>query len=631
MCGIVAVFRRDGAPVVADDLAAMRDSMTHRGPDDCGLYLDGPVGLGHRRLSIIDLGGGHQPMANERGTAHVVFNGEIYNYRELRALLQARGMRLRTHSDTETILGLYDLYGTDCVQHLRGMFAFVLWDAERRRMVAARDRLGIKPLYLLRDGSTVAFASEVKAFLSLPGWAPELRVEAVGEYLAYRNLAGRTTLLRDVERVEPGETVEITASGERRSRYWTLPVPDGQATRVRSVDDWVDELEELLRAVVVQHMVSDVPLGAFLSGGVDSSVVTALATVAAGEPLHTFSIGFAEPDFDERPFADAVAQHLSTRHRSFVISEREYTDALPEAIWHADEPLSHPHMAHFLHLSRFARERVTVVLTGEGSDELFAGYPRYRLLQALEHVPLPAAWTGPLLRLAATGLGGRSALRTRALADGAGGIHLGGLAAFVGPADVRAIIGPHAGAMLRREDPRAVGEPLLARALLLDQQTYLQALLERLDKMTMSASLEARVPFLDHKVVEFAARVPLGLKLRRFETKHLVKRLARRHVPAQVVDRPKKGFAVPIASWMRNGGPLGAHLDLLLEPTARTGAYLDRARVHMTVAQHRSGARDHAELLWGLMNLELWHRIVIEGAHKSSIRPAAAPATLRSA
>jgi asparagine synthase (glutamine-hydrolysing) len=612
MCGITALFRRDGSPVLADEIVAMRDRMTHRGPDDCGTFLDGPVGLGHRRLRIIDLAGGAQPMANARGTVHVVFNGEIYNYRELRETLQAKGVCLRTRSDTETILGLYDLYGADCVEHLRGMFAFVLWDAERRRLVAARDRLGIKPLYCLRRGATVAFASEMKAFFALRDWQPALREETVAEYLVYRNLAGTRTIFRDVERVRPGEVVELTATDERRRTYWRLPQPTVVAESARPAEAWAEELEALLGEVVRQHMVSDVPLGTFLSGGVDSSLVTALAVPAASGPMYTFSVGFAEEDFDERPFALAVAERLGTRHEAFVISARDYEDWLPRAVWHADEPLSHPHMVHFHYLSKFARERVTVVLTGEGSDELFAGYPRYRALRVLERVPLPTGMLGGVLGLVSRGLRGRSGLRVRALFDGHAGLRLEGLAAFVDPAEVRALV-PGQPRLEPREAPGGGGS-LLARALLLDQQTYLDVLLHRLDKMTMSTSLEARVPFLDHEVVEFAARVPLDLKLRGFDTKWLVKRLARRHVPAHVVDRPKKGFGVPIARWLRAGGPLAPYADLLTEPGARVGAYVDGAGVRRVLGEHRSGRADHAELLWGLLNLELWHRVMLEGA-----------------
>ena len=612
MCGIVAVWRREGAPVSADEVVAMRDLLAHRGPDDAGAFVAGSVGLGHRRLRIIDLEGGHQPMANARGTVHVVFNGEIYNYLELREMLTARGQRLRTRSDTETILGLYDLYGSACVEHLRGMFAFVLWDAERRRLIAARDRLGIKPLYMLRDGRTVAFASEPKAFLGVRGFTPALRDEAVAEYLIYRHLAMGRTMLRGVEGVQAGEILELTEDGERRRRYWSLPQPS-EAPPTRPEGEWVDELESLLRPVVRQHMLSDVPVGAFLSGGVDSSIVTALAAGVPGPRLHTFSVGFEEPEFDERAYAQAVADRLGTLHTSLVVSQREYAEWLPDAVWHADEPLGHPHVVHIHYLSRLARERVTVVLTGEGSDELFAGYPRYRALGILDRAPRLsrqlAAVLAPLARL----LPGRPGMRVRAILDGGKDIRIDGLATFVDAAEIRSVAPGLPG-----PGPRSVGAPsdagLLARALLLDQQTYLEALLHRMDRMTMSVGLEARVPFLDHEVVELAARVPLSLKLHGLETKRVVKELARRFVPASVIDRPKKGFGVPIARWLRPGGALAQHLDLVLSSNARIRTYVDGRRVEALATAHRAGKKDHSELLWGLLNLELWHRVLLERA-----------------
>src|SRR5262245_11856287 len=625
MCGVVALFRRDGAPVDAEQLLVMRDLMEHRGPDDAGIFVDGPVGVGHRRLEIIDLAGGHQPMANARGTVQVVFNGEIYNYRELRARLQGLGMALRTKSDTEAIVGLYDHYGLDGIQHLRGMFAFVLWDAERRRLVAARDRVGIKPLYVLRRGPLVALASEVKAFLPLVEWQPEVRPEALAEYLTYRNLAGTGTFFRDVERLPPGEIAVFSAEGERRKRYWTLPMPVSEPDHSRPAAAWADEFEALLGEVVQQHMVSDVPLGTFLSGGVDSSIVTALARPAAEGRLHTFSVGFEEGEFDERPFSHAVAERLGTVHESMVISAGEYADWLARAVWHADEPLSHPHMVHFHYLSRFAKERVTVVLTGEGADELFAGYPRYRALRALERTPLPIPFAAPLARFAGNRLPGRAGLRMRALFAGGSELRLEGLAAFVDPSEVGVMLPglPEPGP--READPQG-RRRLLARGLHLDQQTYLDVLLHRLDKMTMSAALEARVPFLDHRVIEFAARVPPNLKLAGFETKAIVKAVARRHVPAEVIDRPKKGFGVPIAAWLRPGGPLAPFGELLLESNARVAGWVDRKRLRQVLEAHRAGTADHAELLWGMLNLELWHRTVLKSVRSRDRRRVTATA-----
>ncbi len=592
----------------------MRETLEHRGPDDAGLFLDGGIGLAHRRLRIIDLEGGHQPMANEAGTLQLVYNGEIYNYRELRRMLISRGVRLRTQSDTETILGLYELFGEDCVDHLRGMFAFALWDAPRRRLVAARDRLGIKPLYLLRRRDTVALASEIKALLELEDAAPELDVETVGEYLSFRSLQGTRTMFRGVERVAPGEMVVFDERSERRRKYWTAPLPEHRQEASRPAGEWAEEFDALLGQVTREHMVSDVPIGTFNSGGVDSSLVTAYVAAKAGPRLNTYSIGFEDPEFDERPYARIVADRFGTRHHSPVMSERDYVEWLPGALWHHDEPLNHPHSVHLAYLSRIARERVTVVLTGEGSDELFAGYPRYRLPRFLDRMAFLGPFLRPLLRASSVLLQERGRFRLRHVLQGSGGFRFDRLAAFVPPEQAARVVA--AEAALTLEAPGSGGgarsPSVLAHALRFDQENYLQSLVHRLDRMNMSASLEGRVPFLDHQVVEFAARVPPGLKIRGLENKFLVKLAARRHLPVTVVRRRKAGFAVPVSRWLRPGQPLDPYVDMLLEPRSLSRGYLNAGEIRRTVGEHREGRGDHGELLWGLLNLELWQRIMIE-------------------
>jgi len=627
MCGIVAIFRRDGAPVSEGEILTMRESLVHRGPDDAGIFLDGGVGLGHRRLKIIDLATGHQPMANERGTVHLVYNGEIYNYRELRTMLQSEGVRLRTQSDTETILGLYDLFQEDCVRHLRGMFAFILWDGDRRRLVVARDRLGIKPLYLFRRGATVAAASEIKALLTLSG-ARACAEETIAEYLAFRSLTGSRTMFRDVERVAPGELLVFQENSEERRKYWTLPGPEPAEATPRPVQDWTDEFDSLLAAVTRDHMVSDVPLGTFNSGGVDSSLITAYVAAKAGPRLNTYSIGFDDPAFDERPYARMVAERFRTHHHSPVMKGHEYAEWLPTALWHHDEPLNHPHSVHLAYLSRIAREKVTVVLTGEGSDELFAGYPRYRLPRILDRMAVLGPFLAPVLRAASGLLRERGRLRVRSVLNGRdGGFRVDRLAAFVSPGAVRRVLVPEATRGLPEDRPEGGARPplLLGSALRFDQENYLQSLLNRLDKMTMSASLEGRVPFLDHVVVEFAARVPAGLKIRGLQNKFLVKQVARRYLPANIVGRQKAGFAVPIAHWLRPGGPLHPMVEMVLEPRGLSRGYLRAEAVRRIVDEHRSGRRDHGELLWGLVNIELWQRTVVESTRQPQPLPGPAP------
>jgi asparagine synthase (glutamine-hydrolysing) len=615
VCGIVAVLHLDGKAADAGDVTAMRDMLVHRGPDDCGLFLDGPVGLGHRRLSIIDLGGGHQPMSNAAGTVHIVFNGEIYNYPDLRTHLTERGVQLKSASDTETILGLYDLYGERCVDHLYGMFAFVLWDSRRRRMVIARDRMGIKPLYVARMRGVVAFASEIKAFFALPQWSADVDAEKLPEYLVYRDVAGKRTLFRDVECVLPGQMIIIDADGRESSHtYWSMPLPrstqNGEA-RHTSIEGWCDELDALFDKVVREHLLSDVPLGTFNSGGVDSSLVTAYTARAINRPVQTHAVAFDDPRYDESPYARIVAERYGTLHHTYRVNEQEFADLLPHAIWHLDEPLNHPNSIPIASLSRLARENVTVVLTGEGSDELFGGYPRYRLARLLDRFQSFFPVLKPLLAALAFVRPANERARIRAALH-RDGVDIAGLAAFVSHEQVRALAGSQASAGMTTSLARKVRPPsVFPETLLYDQQTYLQGLLKRLDKMSMASSLEGRVPFLDHRVVEFAADVPPELKLRGGRTKFLLKELSRRYLPAEIIDRPKAGLAVPVSRWLARGGVLSPFADSLCEPGARIRDYFDGEIVRRSVEEHRAGKHDHGELLWALVNCELWLRNVV--------------------
>ena len=621
MCGFAALFRWDGRPVQEAEIVAMRDALVHRGPDDDGLWIEGSTALGFRRLSIIDLEGGHQPMANRAGDAHLVFNGEIYNYRELRRHLEERGVELRTSSDTETILGLYDLYGEACVEHLEGMFGFVLWDSARRRLLAARDRLGIKPLYLYRAGDTLALASEIKAFFPLQEWRGEVDSEAVPEYLVHRHLAGTRTLFRGVERLAPGERLVADGRSERRELYWQLPHPVVGSGGKREEDHWREQLAELMERVIDGHMLADVPLGTFNSGGLDSSLVTALVARKDPHQLNTYSVGFDDPAFDESPYADIVARRFETRHHRLFVDEQDYARDLSLAIWHHDEPLNHPHSVHLLRLSRLAKEKVTVVLTGEGSDELFGGYTRYRLPALLDRLPLGLPGLQAALSWLAAGLPQRQRERIRTVLRPRRGTAIDGLSLFTAPARAAEVLPPALAEAAFASRPGCEPAPpaeALARVLRLDQETYLQSLLRRMDKMSMAASLEGRVPFLDHKVVELAARVPPGLKvaatLRGLETKYLVKRLAAPHLPDTIIDRKKAGFAVPISRWLRPGGVLSRALDSIVEERARDRGLFQPEAVAKKVEEHRRGQHDHGEILWGLVNLELWQRAMIDSS-----------------
>lgn len=615
MCGIVALYHKDGSPVDRQVLVRMRDTLTHRGPDDAGLYVDGRVGLAHRRLSIIDLSPtGAQPMFDESGTISVVFNGEIYNYAALRQEFSARGYRFRTKSDTETILAGYVLHGESFVTKLNGIFAFALWDAPRRKMFLVRDRMGVKPLYVWCDDRLVAAASEMKALLQHPGVGRSVDEELIPEYLAFRQLAGHKTLIRGIRQLPPGQMLIIDAAAERSSSYWSIPPCSSR----NEDDNHVDRVDALLAEATRMQLVADVPVGTYNSGGIDSSLITGYAAATATHRLNTFSVGFDDRRFDERPYAQMVADQYRTNHRALVVRSRDYADELPRVIWHHDEPLSHPHTVHLYLLSRFARQFVTVVLTGEGSDELFAGYPRYRSGAMLQRL-------GAAGRLVGAGVARVIPSRPRSRWDKTKHALVQGplrnvieASRWVNDEELAQVLTVRQSPIRPERVPlQPLNGDLVARMLEQDQRNYLQALLMRLDKTTMAASLEARVPFLDHRLVELAASIPTSYKLRGLQTKYVIKRLAARRLPHRVVYRRKMGFPVPLGDWLRDCTGLGRYLDNLLEPRAIHRGYLAKTGVRETIDAHRRGFRDHREILWGLINLELWHREFLENGGRT--------------
>jgi asparagine synthase (glutamine-hydrolysing) len=604
MCGIAGLVYHDPARQCDERVVtAMRDVMRYRGPDDAGTHIDGPAGLGHRRLSIIDLGGGHQPMTDIGGVNWIVFNGEIYNYKELRADLLRRGHALRTQSDTEVILALYAERGERCVEALNGMFAFAIWDGARRTLFLARDRMGVKPLYYARTPEAFVFGSEIKALFASGLVSPAPRDEAMAEYLVFRQVAGTDTLFAGVSSLAPGCTMTVTGGDVRIARYWSVrpeTVPADltyEAARTR--------LLELLEDSVRLRLISDVPVGTFCSGGVDSSLVTALAARQKGEGVNTYSVGFDEQDFDESAFAEQVAAHCRTRHHRLTVGNVEFDALLPTMIWHNDEPLDFANSIHIFALSRLARQEVIVVLTGEGSDELFAGYPRYRipsLARSYRFVPAPVRRA-----LAAVGDHRLAKLDRYASAPSEEAVLYN--AGYQRP-DAAAALAPGLGtpALAARRAVLAALEALpldsVGRVSLLDQETFLVGILHRQDKMSMAASIESRVPFMDYRIVEFANRLPSTFKIRKGSGKAIVKDLARQFLPAKIVDRRKSGFGVPLARWFRSNEGLGARLAGL--PDHPAADVLDRAALRRLVAEHRTGARDHSEVLWTALNLVLW-------------------------
>jgi len=630
MCGICGVMHFDRQQAVERSaLEAMGRQIVHRGPDDGGFYLSQNIGLAMRRLSIIDLRTGQQPVTNEDRTVWLVYNGEIYNHKELRPGLEARGHRYRSQSDTETIVHLYEEYGRDCVRHLRGMFAFALWDTKKRRLFAARDRLGIKPFYYRRTPQTFLFGSEIKALLAYPGVRAELNRAVLPEYLAFGYLSGVDTFFSGINKLLPGHTLELDEAGQLEiSEYWDLPHVVAGETRPRSY--YVDTYRDLLEQAVASHLMSDVPLGVFLSGGVDSSAVAALMTKLRGEPIETFSVGYQEAPYSELPYAQLMAEHLGSIHHEVRVGRQEFFNALPRLIWHEDEPIVWTSSVPLYFLARRARERVTVVLTGEGSDETLAGYTRYawtlwntRLDRVYRHL-VPASLRGRL-RQAVTGLNWlsdglkRPLLHTFLARDGASWISFyfdNFYAAFseaeqlgILSKELRAELGaPYRSVLAHWE--RSSGE-LTPRLLYTDIKTYLVELLMKQDNMSMAASIESRVPFLDHVLVEFAANIPARYQTRGLTGKRILKSAMGDLLPASILYRRKMGFPTPWRGWV--AGPQLDDIErLLLEQRSLQRGLLKPDGVRCLLAEHRARRADHYDRIWRLLNLELWHRVFID-------------------
>jgi asparagine synthase (glutamine-hydrolysing) len=608
MCGILGIVGREGQPLERERFLRSRDTMTHRGPDDGGLYVDGPVMLGHRRLSIIDLGGGHQPMSAAEGAVWIVFNGEIYNFRELRAELAGKGHAFKTTSDTEVILQLYLEAGVSGFERLNGIFAFAIWDRRSGELHLVRDQLGIKPLYYADTPRGLVFASEIKTLLATGLVQPELESAALPEYLVFRDVSGERTLFRGVRRLLPGHRLTLRGACIATCRYWDLVADDKPGFDGR-FEEAVDALESLLDDAVRMQMVSDVPLGTFCSGGVDSSQITARAARPASAPINTFSVGFDEAAFDESVYARRVAAHCGTRHHEIRISNRQFADNLETLIWYNDEPLHFPNSVHIHAVSQLARRHVTVVLTGEGADELFAGYPRYQipvLLARWRRVPTPVRRLAS--RLGRTLGDHRLQKLERFTAMPAGWeILMNSASADAGRLGIPALDERSAVSDYRRaafEATAAHPDPV-TRVSLLDQQTYLVSILNRQDKMSMATSIESRVPFLDPRVVRFAHSLPTAYKLGRLDNKRIVKALALRHLPAEVIKRRKSGFGVPLADWFRADEGLGKLL-VAARDNALVGEVFGKGALAALHDEHRSGRSDHSDALWAALNLALW-------------------------
>lgn len=631
MCGICgfAVAANSERRPEQSLLLRMRESLTHRGPDDAGLYMDSQAGLGHRRLSIVDVGGGHQPMPNEDRTIWISYNGEVYNHADLRSTLERLGHIYRSACDTETIIHLYEEHGAKAAQYLRGMFAFAIWDSKRRRLLLGRDRVGIKPLYYaLTDDGAIYFASEIKAILESGAVKAKLNYGALADYAANRSTSGEDTLFLGVKRLLPGHTLSWQDGKIAINRYWDVSF--SKSEQLLSEGEYVQRFKELFYESVELRLMSDVPLGMFLSGGIDSSAIAAVMSQMVDDPIKTFSVGFDAKEANELEYARAVSRAFGTEHHEITLSPDRFFDALPALVYQEDEPIAHPSSIPLYFVSKLASEHVKVVLTGEGSDELLAGYDKYRktiynlLLGRAYHSGVPRG-----IRLAverAIGkLRGASPVRQKlsrtflCVEPEIENIYFDNFSVFsrsmqkkLFTSETRDEMGesdPYRTSLDHIRDSHAEG--LLDELLAGDMKTYLHELLMKQDQMSMSASIESRVPFLDHKLVEFATRLPATMKLRGMKTKYILRKAMAGTLPEEILTRKKMGFPVPLGAWLRCRF---SHIvdEYVTGNRARERGIFDQEYVRELVSRHKAG-ENHAERLWSLINFEIWQRRFFDG------------------
>ncbi|WP_227817231.1 asparagine synthase (glutamine-hydrolyzing) [Nitrogeniibacter aestuarii] len=625
MCGIHGIYRFDRQTVEAPLLSAMGQITQHRGPDDEGMHIDGECGIGMRRLSIIDLAGGHQPLSDMSEQTWLVCNGEIYNFRELRAELEASGHRFKTGSDCEVLLHLYRAEGDEFIHRLNGMFNFALWDAPRRRLLIGRDRLGVKPLYLYRDSRVLAFATEAKALFAVPGISPSLNREALSSYLTLGYVAAPHSMFEHVEKLPPATMMSIDASGVRQWQYWKMPATvDNTLTEA----DWIERTRVEMEAAVHRQMVSDVPIGAFLSGGVDSSAVVGFMARHSDQPIKTYAIGFdggaAETLYNELPYARRVAELFGTEHREIVVKP-DVVSLLPKLLWHMDEPIADTAFITTYLVSQFARQDVTVILSGVGGDELYGGYRRYlgqhyqrkfdripgfakRLMGfAADHLPADRhSKVLNLLRLA------KGFLASEGLpAD----VRYANYLRIMDAARVTAMLGPDAGAFdpMHGAFEMAGNDDELNRMFAVDAATQLpDDLLLLTDKMSMAVSLECRVPLLDHTLAESAATMPAHIKVKGGRLKHVMKQSLADLLPDDILNRKKRGFGTPMGAWLKR--ELAPLLNgLLNDKVVGERGLFDAWAVTALIRDHESNRMDGTDALIALMNLEIWSRMFLDG------------------
>ncbi len=623
MCGICGVYNyKSNEPVDPVRLKRMSEVIKHRGPDDDGEYLEGPLGFGFRRLAIIDLKSGHQPMCDETETVWIIFNGEVYNYVELREVLQRRGHHFRTTSDTEVMLKAYLEYGLDCVQHFNGMFAFVIWDGKKKRLAAYRDRAGVKPFYYSADENGLLFASEVKSLLQYRAKPVEADAEALDDFMTFGYVLGPKTMFKGIQKLEPGHML-VCENGELRKRqYWELSFAN---RKQRPLQEAVEETKALLEDAIRLRLRSDVPLGVFLSGGIDSSAVVALLSQSVPGPIKTFSVAYDRggEKYNELEYARLVAKKFNTDHHEIIVDPGEFRDFIPKFLWHMDEPVAEAPAISLFHVSKLARQHVTVVLSGEGSDELFAGYPIYRyLLQIEKFTKIPQALRrGLIAKLLRAGSSDYRVEKFLAMSE------LPHDSRYVGvhqldprwkdalfSSEYRASLNGYTSlAKVEEFYEKAKTFELLDQYLYFDTKTWLpDDILVKADKMSMATSIELRVPFLDYRLIEHAATLGPDYKLRGSATKFILKEIVKDLLPEEIITRPKRGFPTPISFMFRN--ELKSYVeDLLFDQRTRQRGYFDPAEVRRTVDEHAAGKHYLDKTIWQLVLCEEWHRMFVDG------------------
>jgi len=627
MCGICGIWQ--STKPEKDLLRSMNSALWHRGPDDEGYYFDGPVGLGHRRLSIIDLETGHQPLSNEDRTIWIVFNGEIYNFPELRGKLEAKGHRFKTTSDTEVIVHLYEEYGVDCVKQLRGMFAFAIWDRPRQRLFLARDHIGQKPLFFYQKNGVFAFASEIKALLRGPHAKAELDIIALNHLISLRFIPDTRTMFKGIHKL-PAAHWMIFEKGEiTLQRYWELRYTP---KLVASEEEIADSLRDLLLDTVQSHLISDVPVGAFLSGGIDSSTVVSMMARCSSNRISTFSIGVKEKDFNELSYARLVAEKYGTDHHEFI-ADADLLKLLPKLIWHMDE-LSDPFAFGVYLVAQMTRPHVKVVLGGDGGDELFVGYDRYvgnKLVDYYCFLPpsIRKHVLRPLIRLIPDSYSYNSLAQklrwVNEMSLLSGGNRYAESMAFLRfphEAKQQLFTDPvqndldgqfESTAKILQHFDSDNAEDVIDKMLYTDMVTRMpEHLLQIVDHMTMAHGLEDRSPLLDQRVVEFAASIPTHVKVKGRQLKYILKKVAKNYLPPSLLSRQKQGFAFPLAYWMK--GPVGNLLERAFQESRLADeGYFHRSYMMKLLSEHRTGMADHNYRLWILLNLELWWRLYVDG------------------